>query len=305
MAKLVNSVIELIGETPIVKLNEIVPENAADVYVKLEYFNAGGSVKDRIAKNLIIAGEEAGVLKPGDTIIEASSGNTGVGLALVAATKKYPLVIALPESVSNERKQLIRAFGAQVIETPAPLGIKGSFAEVEKLIAEKGYVSLRQFENKHNPEAHYKTTGPEILAAFDNELPDAFVSGVGTGGTITGTGKFLKENKTDIKIVAVEPEKSPVLSGGVHSPHAIQGIGAGIVPEILDTTIYDEIIQVKDESAIETIQKLAAKEGLLLGVSSGAAVFAGIQVAEKLGKGKKVLVVAPDNGERYLSVGLF
>lgn len=305
MTKISKLVTELIGNTPIIKLNHLTTEEDAELYVKLEFFNVGGSVKDRIANSLINGAEEAGVLKPGDTIIEASSGNTGVGLAMITAAKNYQLIIVLPESVSQERKQLIRAYGAQVIETPAAKGIKGSFEQVEKLIKEHGYLSLRQFENEHNPKAHYTTTGPEIFEAFDFQVPDVLVAGVGTGGTITGAGEYLREQDEKIQLVAVEPAKSPVLSGGDPGPHGIQGIGAGVVPKVLNTEIYDEVFQVSDEEAIQTMRKVAAEEGLLLGISSGAAIFAASKLAKRLGKGKKVLAIAPDNGERYLSVGVF
>jgi cysteine synthase A len=305
MSRIVNNALELIGNTPIVKLNRVVPEGAADVYVKLEEFNIGGSVKDRIALNMIEQAERQGKIKPGDTLIEVTSGNTGIGIALVAAVKGYKAVIVMGDNVSLERRQLIAAYGAELVIAPTTHGIKDSFDLAAKLIAEHGYIEIKQFENPHNPEAHELTTGPEIAEAFGDDLPDAFVAGVGTGGTITGTGGFLKKLKPDIKIIAVEPDASPVLSGGNPSPHEIQGIGAGFVPRTLDTKIYEEVIRITNEEAFSAAKELAKKEGLLLGISSAAAILAAIKTAVKLGKGKKVLVIAPDTGERYLSTSLF
>ncbi|MDR0943952.1 MAG: cysteine synthase A [Ruminococcus sp.] len=305
MLRIANNALELIGNTPIVKLNRVVPEGAADVYVKLEEYNIGGSVKDRIALNMIEQAERQGKIKPGDTLIEVTSGNTGIGIALVAAVKGYKAVIVMGDNVSMERRQLIAAYGAELVIAPTTHGIKDSFDLAEKLIAEHGYIEIKQFENPHNPETHVLTTGPEIAEAFGDDLPDAFVAGVGTGGTITGTGRFLKKIKPDIKIIAVEPDASPVLSGGNPSPHKLQGIGAGFVPRTLDTKIYEEVIRVTNEEAFSTAKELAKKEGLLLGISSAAAIFAAIKTAAILGKGKKVLVIAPDTGERYLSTSLF
>jgi cysteine synthase A len=302
---IVNSALELIGNTPIVKLNRVVPEGAADVYVKLEEFNIGGSVKDRIALNMIEQAERQGKIKPGDTLIEVTSGNTGIGIALVAAVKGYKAVIVMGDNVSLERRQLIAAYGAELVIAPTKHGIKDSFDLAEKLIAEHGYIEIKQFENPHNPEAHELTTGPEIAEAFGDDLPDAFVAGVGTGGTITGTGGYLKKIKPEIEIIAVEPDASPVLSGGNPSPHKLQGIGAGFVPPVLDTKIYEEVIRITNEEAFSTAKELAEKEGLLLGISSAAAILAAIKTAVRLGKGKKVLVIAPDTGERYLSTSLF
>jgi cysteine synthase A len=302
---IVNSALELIGNTPIVKLNRVVPEGAADVYVKLEEFNIGGSVKDRIALNMIEQAERQGKIKPGDTLIEVTSGNTGIGIALVAAVKGYKAVIVMGDNVSMERRQLIAAYGAELVIAPTTHGIKDSFDLAEKLIAEHGYIEIKQFENPHNPEAHELTTGPEIAEVFGDDLPDAFVAGVGTGGTITGTGGYLKKIKPEIEIIAVEPDASPVLSGGKPSPHKIQGIGAGFVPSVLDTKIFEEVIRITNEEAFGTAKELAKKEGLLLGISSAAAILAAIKTAVRLGKGKKVLVIAPDTGERYLSTSLF
>lgn len=301
----VENITDLIGRTPLYKLPNDRPEERADIFVKLEYFNAGGSVKDRIAVSLINAAEKSGQLKPGGTIIEATSGNTGVGIAMVAAARQYHLIIVLPDAVSQERKQLIKAYGGTVIETPAAEGVPGNLAKVEELLAEHpDYVSLRQFANAANPAAHRRTTGPEIVADLGH-APDAFVAGIGTGGTITGTGCYLREQKPDIKIYAVEPAESQVLAGGEHHPHPIQGIGAGIVPEVLDQSVYDDIIHISGEEAFAESRLLAKSLGLLLGASSGAAIRAAKAVAEKLGAGRQVVVMAPDNGERYLSTELF
>ncbi|MDR0853880.1 MAG: cysteine synthase A [Clostridiales Family XIII bacterium] len=306
MTKIVQNALELIGDTPIVKLNKIVPDGAAAVYVKLENQNIGGSVKDRIALNMIEKAEACGLIKPGDTLIETTSGNTGIGLALIAAVKGYKLIITMSEAVSVERRKILTAYGAEVVLTPASGGIKAGFDKLAELVSEHGYFEIGQFKNEHNPEAHLEHTGPEIAEAFGlQNLPDAFVSGVGTGGTITGAGTYLRSKDATIEIVAVEPDASPVLSGGDPAPHVIQGIGAGIIPEVLDTGIYDRIVRVKNEEAIETARKLAANEGLLFGFSAGAAVFAAIEVAKELGAGKTVLAIAPDTGERYLSTPLY
>ncbi|MDR0636648.1 MAG: cysteine synthase A [Treponema sp.] len=296
---------ELIGNTPVLKLNRLAPPNGAEVYVKLESFNIGGSVKDRIALNMINAAEAEGKIKPGDTLIEVTSGNTGIGLALVAAVKGYRLIIVMADNVSVERRQLARAYGAEVIIVSSVGGIKPSFDKAAELVAQYGYFEVKQFENPHNPEIHALTTGPEIVKAFDGAVPDAFVAGVGTGGTITGVGSYLRKLRPDVQIFAVEPDASPVLSGGKPGPHAIQGIGAGIVPKVLDTGIYDEIIRITNDEAVNTARDLAAQEGLLLGYSSAAAVLGAIRVAERLGAGKTVLAIAPDTGERYLSTPLY
>lgn len=296
---------ELIGNTPILKLNRLAPPNGAEVYIKLESFNIGGSVKDRIALNMINAAEAEGKIKPGDTIIEVTSGNTGIGLALVAAVKGYHLIIVMGDNVSVERRQLARAYGAEVIIVSSVGGIKPSFDKAAELVAKYGYFEVKQFENPHNPEIHALTTGPEIVNAFDGAVPDAFVAGVGTGGTITGVGGYLKKLRPDVQIFAVEPDASPVLSGGKPGPHAIQGIGAGIVPKVLDTGIYDEIIRITNDEAVNTARALATQEGLLLGYSSAAAILGAIRVAERLGAGKTVLAIAPDTGERYLSTPLY
>ncbi|MCM3676315.1 MULTISPECIES: cysteine synthase A [Peribacillus] len=305
MARIANSVIDLIGQTPIVKLNKLQNENSADIYLKLEYFNPGSSVKDRIALAMIEAAEKNGNLKPGDTIIEPTSGNTGIGLAMVAAAKGYKSILVMPETMSLERRNLLRAYGAELVLTPGPEGMKGAIAKATELSKEKGYFIPQQFENEANPEVHRNTTGPEIVEAFGDEGLDAFVAGIGTGGTITGAGEVLREKYPDIKIYAVEPADSPVLSGGTPGPHKIQGIGAGFVPSILNTDLYDEIIQVNTEESFDYARRAAKEEGILGGISSGGAIAAAIKVADKLGKGKKVLAIIPSNGERYLSTPLY
>ncbi|MFE4814178.1 cysteine synthase A [Peribacillus simplex] len=305
MARIANSVIDLIGQTPIVKLNKLQNENSADIYLKLEYFNPGSSVKDRIALAMIEAAEKNGTLKPGDTIIEPTSGNTGIGLAMVAAAKGYKSILVMPETMSLERRNLLRAYGAELVLTPGPEGMKGAIAKATELSKEKGYFIPQQFENVANPEVHRNTTGPEIVEAFGDEGLDAFVAGIGTGGTITGAGEVLREKYPDIKIYAVEPADSPVLSGGTPGPHKIQGIGAGFVPVILNTDLYDEIIQVNTEESFDYARRAAKEEGILGGISSGGAIAAAIKVADKLGKGKKVLAIIPSNGERYLSTPLY
>lgn len=302
--RVANSVSELVGNTPIVKLNRLVDENSADVYLKLEYMNPGSSVKDRIALAMIEAAEEAGALKPGDTIIEPTSGNTGIGLAMIAAAKGYKAILVMPETMSIERRNLLRAYGADLVLTPGPEGMGGAIRKAEELAQEHGYFVPQQFENTANPEVHRKTTAKEIIAQMDEGL-DAFIAGVGTGGTITGTGQVLKEHYKDIQIIAVEPEDSPVLSGGKPGPHKIQGIGAGFVPDILDTDIYDRIMKVGTNEAFEYARRAAREEGILGGISSGAAIYTALQVAKELGKGKKVLAIIPSNGERYLSTPLY
>lgn len=308
MAKLYQNITEVIGNTPLVKLNNIVPEDSAEVYVKLEYQNPGSSVKDRIAISMIETAEKEGILKPGATIVEPTSGNTGIGLALVAAAKGYKAILVMPETMSIERRNLLRAYGAELVLTPGPEGMKGAIRRAEELQAENpDYFIPQQFQNSANPKVHRETTGPEIVEAinsFDGKL-DGFVAGVGTGGTITGTGEVLRQHFPHIKIVAVEPSSSPVLSGGKPGPHKIQGIGAGFVPDILNTKIYDEIIKVENEDAFATSRRVAKEEGILGGISSGAAIFAALQLAKELGKGKRVVAITPSNGERYLSTPLY
>jgi cysteine synthase len=304
MVRIANSIAELVGQTPIVKLNRLVDENSADVYLKLEYMNPGSSVKDRIALAMIEAAEESGNLKAGDTIIEPTSGNTGIGLAMIAAAKGYKAILVMPETMSLERRNLLRAYGADLVLTPGPEGMGGAIRKAEELAKENGYYMPQQFKNEANPEVHRRTTGKEIVEQMGSEL-DAFISGIGTGGTVTGAGSVLKENYPNIKIYAIEPTDSPVLSGGKPGPHKIQGIGAGFVPDILNTEIYDQIIQVKNEEAFEYARRAAKEEGILGGISSGAAIFAALKVAKELGKGKKVLAIIPSNGERYLSTPLY
>ncbi|WP_042453866.1 cysteine synthase A [Neobacillus dielmonensis] len=304
MVRVANSVTELIGQTPIVKLNRIVDENSADVYLKLEYFNPGSSVKDRIGLAMIEAAEEKGLIKPGEsTIIEPTSGNTGIGLAMVAAAKGYKAVFVMPETMSLERRNLLRAYGAELVLTPGPEGMKGAIAKAEALASENGYFMPQQFKNEANPEVHRRTTGKEIAEQMDDL--DAFVSGIGTGGTISGAGSVLREKFANVKIYAIEPKDSPVLSGGKPGPHKLQGLGAGFVPDTLNTNIYDEVIQVSTEEAFEAARRAAREEGILGGISSGAAISAALKVAKELGKGKKVLAIIPDNGERYLSTQLY
>jgi cysteine synthase len=302
--RVADNITGLIGETPIVKLNGITEEDSADIYVKLEFFNPGSSVKDRIALAMIEAAEEEGKLKEGGTIVEPTSGNTGIGLAMVAAAKGYRTVIVMPDTMSKERRNILRAYGAELILTPGADGMKGAIKKAGELVEEKGYFMPQQFMNKANPEVHARTTGQEIVKQMEDGL-DAFVSGVGTGGTVTGAGRVLRENFKDIKIYAVEPTDSPVLSGGNPGPHKIQGLGAGFVPDVLDTKSYDEVVQVSNEEAFETSREVAKTNGILGGISSGAAVAAAKKVAKELGKGKKVLAVLPDNGERYLSTPLY
>lgn len=303
MARIANSVFELIGNTPVVKLNRLVDEDSADVYLKLEYMNPGSSVKDRIALAMIEDAEAKGTLKAGDTLIEPTSGNTGIGLAMVAAAKGINAILVMPDTMSQERRNLLRAYGAELVLTPGAEGMKGAIKKAEELAEEHGYFMPQQFSNEANAEIHRRTTGKEILEQFDGDL-DAFIAGVGTGGTITGAGEVLKEAIPSIQLYAVEPTDSPVLSGGKPGPHKIQGIGAGFVPSILNTEVYDGIIQVKNEDAFELARKAAKEEGILGGISSGAAIYAALQTAKKLGKGKKVLAIIPSNGERYLSTPL-
>ncbi|OJG97949.1 cysteine synthase A [Enterococcus termitis] len=305
MTQIVHSVTDLIGKTPIVKLGNIVPEDAADVFVKLEFFNPGGSVKDRVALSMIEAAEKNGSLKKGDTIVEPTSGNTGIGLSMVGAAKGYRVVIVMPDTMSIERRKLMQAYGAELLLTPGAEGMKGAIAKASELAEQDGYFMPMQFENPANALTHEKTTGKEIQDAFGPAGLDAFVAGIGTGGTITGVGKELKRVYPNISIIAVEPSESPVLEGGTPGPHKIQGIGAGFVPKILDTEIYEKVTAVSSEAAMETARQLASQEGLLVGISAGAAVYAAIEKAKEIGAGKKVLTIIPDNGERYLSTALY
>ena len=303
-----DKITDLIGGTPILKLNNYIALNGleADIYAKLEYFNPAGSVKDRIAKAMIEDAEAKGALKPGAVIIEPTSGNTGIGLAAVAASKGYRIILTMPETMSVERRNLLKAYGAELVLTDGTKGMKGAIAKAEELAQqiEGGFIPS-QFTNGANPAAHFASTGPEIWEDTDGKV-DIFVAGVGTGGTISGVGKYLKSKNPDIKVVAVEPAGSPVLSKGEAGPHKIQGIGAGFVPETLDTKIYDEIITIENEDAFETGRTLARKEGLLVGISAGAAVFAATQLAKRPeNKGKNIVVLLPDTGDRYLSTPMF
>ncbi|MCF6161860.1 MULTISPECIES: cysteine synthase A [Furfurilactobacillus] len=298
------NILDYIGHTPIVKLQRSVPDGAADVYVKLEFFNEAGSVKDRVALKMIEAAETAGTLTHDMTLIEPTSGNTGIGIAAVAAAKGYHAVLVMPDTASEERKQIMKAYGAELIETPGSEGITGAINLVNDKLKEGGYFRLGQFINELNPQAHYETTGPEIVDYFDG-TPDVFVAGIGTGGTISGTGRFLRETNANVEIVGVEPAASAVLNGGQPGKHPIQGIGTGFVPDILDTHVYDSVTDVTGEDAVATARLIARQEGILLGFSGGAAVWAAIERAKTLGAGHKVLALAADNGERYLSTSLY
>lgn len=303
-----DKITDLIGGTPILKLNNYIALNElpANIYAKLEYFNPAGSVKDRIAKAMIDDAEAKGALKPGAVIIEPTSGNTGIGLAAVAASKGYRIILTMPETMSVERRNLLKAYGAELVLTDGAKGMKGAIAKAEELAQqiEGGFIPS-QFTNSANPTAHFNTTGPEIWEDTDGKV-DIFVAGVGTGGTVSGVGKYLKSKNPNVKVVAVEPAGSPVLSKGVAGPHKIQGIGAGFVPETLDTKIYDEIIAIENEDAFATGRTLARKEGLLVGISSGAAVYAATQLAKRPeNKGKNIVVLLPDTGDRYLSTPMF
>ena len=297
------SVIELIGNTPLVRLERIVPEGAAEVLGKLEARNPAGSVKDRIALSMVEAAEREGLIKPGDTLVEPTSGNTGIGLAMVCARKGYKLVLTMPEDYSVERRRLLERFGAELVLTPAIEGMTGAVHAAGELEEKHGYFMPQQFDNPANPEVHRRTTGPEIVRATGGQL-DAFVAAVGTGGTITGVGELLREEQIDVRIVAVEPARAPVLQGGRAGLHGIQGIGASFIPSVLNQDIYDEIISVRDEDAYEMTERLTKEEGLLVGISSGANVWAAVQVARELGAGKRVVTMLCDTGERYLSVAL-
>lgn len=308
MSKIYKSADQLIGNTPLVELTKIEKELGleAKILAKLEYFNPAGSVKDRIAKAMIDDAEKSGKLKPGSVIIEPTSGNTGIGLASVAAARGYRIIIVMPETMSVERRQLMAAYGAELVLTEGAKGMKGAIAKAQELADETENSFIPgQFVNEANPKAHFETTGPEIYEDTDGEV-DIFVAGVGTGGTVTGTGQYLKSKKPEVKVVAVEPETSPVLSQGKAGSHKIQGIGAGFVPDVLDTSVYDEIIPVADNDAFETGRLIGGKEGVLVGISSGAAVYAAIQLAKRPeNKGKNIVVLLPDTGDRYLSTPLF
>jgi len=306
MAETFSDITKAVGGTPLVKLNRVTDDAAATVLAKLEYFNPASSVKDRIAVAIIDAAEADGALQAGGTIVEATSGNTGIGLAMVGAARGYKTILVMPDTMSQERRLVLRAFGAELVLTPGAEGIKSSIAKVQEIVAATpGAIWARQFENQANPTIHYNTTGPEIWASTGGNV-DVFVAGIGTGGTITGAGRFLKEQNPNLHIVAVEPAETEVLRGGAHAPHKIQGIGAGFVPEVLDTELYDEVFPVPSDDAIATARRLAAEEGVFAGISSGAAVFAAVQLAKRPEfAGKNIVAIVPDTGERYLSTVLF
>lgn len=302
--RVAQNITQLIGCTPMVKLNRLIGDDVATVLVKLEFFNPGSSIKDRVGLCMLEEAEKAGYLKPGATIVEPTSGNTGIGLAMVAAAKGYKMVLVMPETMSIERRKLAAAFGAQIVLTPGEQGMAGAVAKAEQLSKEKGYFLPQQFANPANPQAHRLTTAKEIIAQTEKKI-DAFVAGVGTGGTITGIGEVLKEEIANVKIIGVEPQASAVLSGKQPGPHKIQGIGAGFIPAVLNIKIMDQIIPISNEDALETARRLAREEGILAGISAGAAVAGAIQVAKELGQGKTIVTIAPDTGERYLSTELF
>ena len=308
MANIYKSITELVGRTPILEVSNIEKELnlVARVLVKLEYFNPAGSVKDRVALNMIEDAEAKGLIRPGATIIEPTSGNTGIGLASAAAAKGYKAVFVMPETMSIERRKLLLGYGAEIVLTEGAKGMNGAIAKAAELEKEReNAIVLGQFVNSANPEIHTKTTGPEIWADTDGQV-DIFIAGVGTGGTITGTGTYLKSRKPDVQVIAVEPAGSPVLSGGKPGPHGLQGIGAGFIPEVLDTDIYESIVQVKDEEAYAAAKLLARREGVLVGISSGAALHAAVEAAKKPeNKGRTIVAILPDTGERYLSTPLF
>ncbi len=306
MSNIIRNILGKVGGTPLVEISDKLNKGGAKVLAKVEFFNPGGSVKDRIALAMVEAAEESGALKPGATIIEPTSGNTGVGLALVSAVKGYRLVLTMPETMSIERRKLAAAYGAEIVLTPGSAGMKGAIAKANELRdATPGAVILQQFENPANPEFHYRTTGPEIWEGANGDVA-AFVAGVGTGGTITGTGKYLKEKNPNVKLFAVEPDASPVLSGGRPGPHKLQGIGAGFIPKVMDTAVLTGVVQVSAENAGATARAAAEQEGLLVGISSGAALWAALELSKRPEFTEKTIVaLLPDTGERYLSTWLF
>ncbi|MBQ2346105.1 MAG: cysteine synthase A [Kiritimatiellae bacterium] len=306
MADIAKNILDRVGGTPLVEISPKLNKGAARVLAKVEYFNPGGSVKDRIALAMVEAAEKSGTLKPGATIIEPTSGNTGVGLAFVSAVRGYHLILTMPETMSVERRKLAAAYGAEIVLTPGAAGMKGAIAKANELRdSTPGSVILQQFENPANPEVHYRTTGPEIWNGTDGDVA-AFVAGVGTGGTITGAGKYLREKNPDVKLFAVEPDTSPVLSGGQPGPHKIQGIGAGFVPKVLDTSLLSEVIKVSADDAGATARAAGANEGLLVGISSGASLWAALELSKRPEfAGKTIVALLPDTGERYLSTWLF
>lgn len=298
-----NNMLDMIGKTPILKLSSLVDENSAEVYIKLEKLNPGGSVKDRAALGMIENAEKLGLLKEGSIIVEPTSGNTGIALAMIGRLKGYKVVIVMPDSMSKERRDLIKAYGAELILTDGAEGMKGAIEKAKELTKDPRYFMPQQFENLSNSKKHYETTAEEILDDLSDL--DMFIAGVGTGGTVTGVGNKLKEKKEDIKVVAVEPGSSPVLSGGMAGAHKIQGLGSGFVPKIYNSEYIDEVVKVSDEDALKTTKLVAEKEGILLGISSGAAIYVALEKAKILGKGKKILTIAPDGGEKYISMGIY
>ncbi|ACV08608.1 cysteine synthase A [Jonesia denitrificans] len=306
MARIFDDVTKLVGNTPLVRINRLTEGVGANIFAKLEFYNPANSVKDRIGVAIINAAEESGQLKPGGTIVEATSGNTGIALAMVGAARGYNVVLTMPETMSKERRALLRAFGAELILTPGSGGMKGAVDEADRIVAERdGAILARQFANQANLEIHKATTGPEIWTDTDGEV-DILVAGIGTGGTISGAGQYLKERKPEVQVIAVEPEESAILNGGAPGPHKIQGIGANFVPEILDTTIYNEVIDINADTAVEYARRAAKEEGLLVGLSSGAALAAALEVAKREeNNGKNIVVIIPSFGERYLTSILY
>jgi cysteine synthase A len=300
-----NSIIAQIGNTPLVRLVQFEGEESAAIWGKVEGFNPGGSIKDRICLAMIEAAEQDGLLKPGAAVVEPTSGNTGIGLSMICAVKGYGLHLTMPDTMSVERRRLLAAYGAELVLTPGAQGMRGAVEKAEELASQHGYFLPQQFRNPANPEVHRRTTAPEIMAALQGLAIDGFVAGIGTGGTITGVGEVLKKNFPAIVVAAVEPAASAVLSGGEPGPHKIQGIGAGFIPEVLNRAVYDEVIGVTNEAAYDYTRRLASEAGLLAGISSGAALCAAVQMAGKLGRGKNVVVILPDTGERYLTTGVF
>ncbi len=305
MAKRANNINELIGDTPIVRLNKLPEPGSAVIWAKLESFNPAGCVKERIALSMIEEAEKDGILKPGGTIVEPTSGNTGIGLSMVAAVKGYRVLLTMPETMSLERRKILQAFGAELVLTEGPKGMKGAVEKAEEIAKEgEGVFVPQQFRNKANVKIHYETTGPEIWEQTEGKI-DALVSGVGTGGTITGAGRYLKEKNSDIQLIAVEPEHSPVMSGGEPGPHKIQGIGAGFIPEIMDMNLVDKVMTVTNEQSMDYGRRLTSEEGIFSGISCGAAAYCAVKYAKEIGKGKDVVVVLPDTGERYLTTELY
>lgn len=306
MARIYDNITQAFGKTPLVRLNRVTEGAGAEVFAKLEFYNPAGSVKDRIGIAIIDAAEESGALTPGGTIVEGTSGNTGIALAFVGAARGYRVVLVMPETMSIERRKLLKAYGAEIVLTPGATGMRGAVDKAQEIVDETpGAILANQFGNAANPAVHYATTGPEIWADTDGSV-DIFVAGIGTGGTLTGSGRYLKEQNSEVRVVAVEPKDSPILTGGQAGPHKIQGLGANFVPEVLDTELYDEVVDVELEDSLRLARELATKEGILVGISGGAAVAAALEVARRPeNAGKKIVTVIPDSGERYFSTLLF